>query len=163
MGSEMCIRDRYKPEKDKEMLKEYNFCGHSINLQKRNFESNGSVLSFPSAEAGSGTDEKAFISREAFEKIVQEKPNPDSFRIIRSPERDFPAMIIYLFSIAVISPYSSQNWTPDSLSVEIPFDFPTIGLSVSFPVLENDRNLSVEEMRRLSNDSKISYLSLIHI
>ena len=148
---------KYKPEKDKEMLKEYNFCGHSINLQKRNFESNGSVLSFPSAEAGSGTDEKAFISREAFEKIVQEKPNPDSFRIIRSPERDFPAMIIYLFSIAVISPYSSQNWTPDSLSVEIPFDFPTIGLSVSFPVLENDRNLSVEEMRRLSNDSKISY------
>ena len=148
---------KYKPEKDKEMLKEYNFCGHSINLQKRNFESNGSVLSFPSAEAGSGSDEKAFISREAFEKIVQEKPNPDSFRIIRSPERDFPAMIIYLFSIAVISPYSSQNWTPDSLSVEIPFDFPTIGLSVSFPVLENDRNLSVEEMRRLSNDSKISY------
>ena len=34
---------KYKPEKDKEMLKEYNFCGHSINLQKRNFESNGSV------------------------------------------------------------------------------------------------------------------------
>ena len=66
-------------------------------------------------------------------------------------------MIIYLFSIAVISPYSSQNWTADTLSVEIPFEFPTVGLSVSFPVLENDRNLSVEEMRRLSNDSKISY------
>ena len=53
---------QYEPEKDLEMLKDYDFCGHKINLQKRNFKSNGSLLFFPSAEAGSGTDEKAFIS-----------------------------------------------------------------------------------------------------
>ena len=66
-------------------------------------------------------------------------------------------MIIYMFSLAVVSPYSSQDWTSENLQVEIPFDMPTVGLSISFPVLENDRNLTPHEMRTLNNSSKISY------
>ncbi len=146
-----------RPEKHQQMLKEYNFCGHNINLQKRNFKSNNKLLFFPSAEAGSGTDEKLFISRESYKNIIEKKSNAQNFQFIRSPERDFPAMIIYMFSLAVISPYSSQDWTSENLLVEIPFDMPTVGLSISFPVLENDRNLTPHEMRALNNSSKISY------
>ncbi len=147
----------HRPDEDKEMLKDYNFCGHKINLQKRNFKSNGSLLFFPSAEAGSGTDEKIFISKEGIEDIIEKKPNAQNFQFIRSPERDFPAMIIYMFSIAIVEPYSSQDWTVDNLSIDIPFDLPTVGLSVSFPILENDQNLSSKQMRLLNNDSKVSY------
>lgn len=147
----------HRPEKDQQMLKEYNFCGHNINLQKRNFKSNNKLLFFPSAEAGSGTDEKLFISKESYKNIIEKKSNAQNFQFIRSPERDFPAMIIYMFSLAVVSPYSSQDWTSENLIVEIPFDMPTVGLSISFPVLENDRNLTPHEMRALNNSSKISY------
>ena len=148
---------QYEPEKDLEMLKDYDFCGHKINLQKRNFKSNGSLLFFPSAEAGSGTDEKAFISNSSYMDIVERKSNAQNFQFIRSTERDFPAIIIYMFSLAVVEPYSSQDCTIDNLSVEIPFDLPTVGLSVSFPILENDQNLSAREMRALNNSSKVSY------
>lgn len=145
------------PDQEKKMLKNYKFCGHKINLQKRSYKSNGPLLFFPSAEAGSGTDEKVFISKDSIQSIIEKKANAQNFQFIRSPERDFPAMIIYMFSLAVIEPYSSQYWTEDNLSVEIPFDLPTVGLSVSFPILENDQNLSAEEMRALNKASKISY------
>ena len=146
-----------RSEKEEEMLKNYDFCGHNINLQKRNFKSTGSLLFFPSAEAGSGTDEKVFLSKEEIENIIEKKSNAQNFQFIRSLERDFPAMIIYMFSLAIIEPYSSQDWTEENLSVEIPFDFPTVGLSVSFPVLENNQNLSSAEMRALNYSSKVSY------
>ena len=145
------------PDQDNKMLKNYEFCGHEINLQKRNYKSNGPLLFFPSAEAGSGTDEKVFISKEAIDGIIEKKANAQNFQFIRSTERDFPAIIIYMFSLAVVEPYSSQDWTIDNLSVEIPFDLPTVGLSVSFPILENDQNLSAREMRALNNSSKVSY------
>ena len=145
------------PDQDNKMLKNYEFCGHEINLQKRNYKSNGPLLFFPSAEAGSGTDEKVFISKEAIDSIIEKKANAQNFQFIRSTERDFPGIIIYMFSLAVVEPYSSQDWTTDNLSVQIPFDLPTVGLSVSFPILENDQNLSAREMRALNNSSKISY------
>jgi hypothetical protein len=148
---------QYEPEKDLVMLKDYDFCGHKINLQKRNFKSNGSLLFFPSAEAGSGTDEKAFISNSSYKDIVERRSNAQNFQFIRSVERDFPAMIIYMFSLAIVEPYSSQDWSEENISVQIPFDQPTVGLSISFPVLENDQNLSPAEMRALNNSSKVSY------
>jgi hypothetical protein len=98
-----------------------------------------------------------FISKQSYKDIIEKKSNAQNFQFIRSPERDFPAMIIYMFSLAVVSPYSSQDWTSENLLVEIPFDMPTVGLSISFPVLENDRNLTPHEMRTLNNSSKISY------
>ena len=97
------------------------------------------------------------MRKESYKNIIEKKSNAQNFQFIRSPERDFPAMIIYMFSLAVVEPYSSQYWTKDNLSVEIPFDLPTVGLSVSFPILENDQNLSAAEMRALNKASKISY------
>lgn len=66
-------------------------------------------------------------------------------------------MIIYMFSLAIVEPYSSQDWNEKNISVQIPFDIPTVGISISFPILENDQNLSPSEMRALNQASKISY------
>ena len=148
---------KYKPDIHEEMLKEYDFCGNKINLQKRNYKSNGALLFFPSAEAGSGTDEKAFISNQAYLDIIEKKSNAQNFQFIRAPERDYPTMIIYMFSLAIVEPYSSQDWNEKNISVQIPFDIPTVGISISFPILENDQNLSPSEMRALNQASKISY------
>ena len=74
---------------------------------------------------------------------------------MKSPERDFPVLIIYMFSIATLDPYTTDLEKINS--IEIPFKNPTVGLSFSFPALDNYKNLSNSEIKKLNNDSKISY------
>ena len=140
---------------DKKMLKEYDFCGENINLQKRNFKSNGKILKFPSAEAGSFSDEKIFLSELEIKRLLADKPNASNIDFVKSPERDFPVLIIYMFSIATIDPYTTDLEKINS--VDMPFKNPTVGLSFSFPALENYQELSNSEIKKLNNDSKISY------
>jgi len=140
---------------DKKMLKEYDFCGENINLQKRSFKSNGKILKFPSAEAGSFSDEKIFLSELEIKRLLADKPNASNIDFVKSPERDFPVLIIYMFSIATIDPYTTDLEKINS--VDMPFKNPTVGLSFSFPALENYQELSNSEIKKLNNDSKISY------
>ena len=140
---------------ENQMLEKYDFCGEEINLQKRNFKSDGKVLKFPSGEAGSSNDERIFLSKDESKRILINKPNAIATDFIQSPERDFPALIIYIFSIASIDPYTTDLEKIDK--VDIPFKNPTIGLSFSFPILENQQNLSPKEIKDLNNKSKISY------
>jgi hypothetical protein len=137
------------------MLKEYNFCGENINLQKRSFKSNGKVLKFPSAEAGSFSDEKIFLSELEIKRILKDKPNASNTDFVKSPERDFPVLIIYMFSISTLDPYTTD--LEKIKSIEVPFKNPTVGLSFSFPALDNYKDLSNSEIKKLNNDSKISY------
>ena len=86
---------------------------------------------------------------------MADKPNASNIDFVKSPERDFPVLIIYMFSIAIIDPYTTDI---DKInSIDIPFKNPTVGLSFSFPALENYRELSNSEIKKLNNDSKISY------
>jgi len=140
---------------DKKMLKEYDFCGENINLQKRSFKSNGKVLKFPSAEAGSFSDEKIFLSESEIKRLLADKPNASNTDFVKSPERDFPVLIIYMFSISTLDPYTTDLEKINS--IEIPFKNPTVGLSFSFPALNNYKDLSNSEIKKLNNDSKISY------
>ena len=140
---------------DNKILKEYDFCGESINLQKRNFKSNGKVFKFPSDEAGSMTDEKIFLSDHEVKRILDNKPNASNKDFINSPERDFPVVIIYLFSIALLDPYTTDLEKINSIAV--PFKNPTVGLSISFPALDNYKDLSNSEIKKLQKDSKVSY------
>jgi hypothetical protein len=144
-----------KDHPDKKMLKEYDFCGENINLQKRSFKSNGKVLKFPSAEAGSFSDEKMFLSELEIKRLLKDKPNASNIDFVKSPERDFPVLIIYMFSISTLDPYTTDLEKINS--IEIPFKNPTVGLSFSFPALENYKDLSNSEIKKLNNDSKISY------
>jgi hypothetical protein len=140
---------------DKKVLKEYDFCGESINLQKRNFKSDGKVLKFPSDEAGTMTDEKIFLSDHEINRILGDKPNASNKDFINSPERDFPVLIIYMFSISTLDPYTTDLEKINS--IEIPFKNPTVGLSISFPALDNYKDLSNSEIKKLQKDSKVSY------
>ena len=140
---------------DINMLESFNFCNEEINLQKRSFKSNKKVIKFPSAEAGSASDEKIFLSDQAIEEIISKKPNATNTDFIKSVERDFPAIIIYMFSISVVDPYNTNQEKIDE--VYVPFDNPTVGLSISFPALDNQKGLSATQIKKLNRDSKVSY------
>lgn len=147
----------FKPEI--KVLETYNFCGNHINLQNRNYKTDGQILSFPGQQAGTGTDEKFFISDESYKTIIENNPGAQNNSFVRSPERDFPTLIVYMFSIAVVHPYSRQQWAKekDHLSVDIPFDAPTIGLKLQFPILENNRNLTPMQMKEINTKTKVAY------
>ena len=59
-----------------------------------------------------------------------------------------------MFSISTLDPYTTDLEKINS--IEIPFKNPTVGLSFSFPALNNYKDLSNSEIKKLNNDSKIS-------
>ena len=133
------------------------FCDENINLQKRTFKNNGKSIHYMHGEAGTANDEKWFLSESETARIISNKPNAHNKDFRESPERDFPALIIYMFSISCISPYTNSNNLDKINDVEIPFKNPTVGLSFSFPILENQRNLSRKQIQELNNKSKVAY------
>ena len=60
-----------------------------------------------------------------------------------------------MFSISVVNPYNTNLEKIDE--VYVPFDKPTVGLSISFPALENQKGLSANQIKKLNKESKVSY------
>ena len=86
------------------------------------------------------------LSKEAIDLVKKSNKSPSDYSYISSEERDYPLLIIYLFSIAVVDPYEEfTKGNYDNINVEIPFIFPTV-CSISFPLLEHQRGLSRAEL-----------------
>lgn len=146
--------------KEKKLLKYYDLCGYRLKLAKRNLKLNEerAELFFPSASMGSGTDEGLFISSDERKRVTEEHPTgkPSAHQLIVSEERNFPGLIIYLFAAAEITPYEPATSSKIE-EVKIVSDKPIVGLSVSFPLLENYKNLTANEIRHLANETKVQY------
>ena len=133
-----------------------NFSGYSINLANRTVKTNGKLFFPPRAELGSSIDESLGLSREVVKKM-KEDAYPKTlghFDYIRSESRDYPLLIIYLFNIALAEPYekfTSKDY--ENIDISFPFKNPTIGLSISFPVLENQKNLDRKDIGLMNKES----------
>lgn len=133
-----------------------NFAGYSINLANRTVKTNGKLFFPPRAELGSSIDESLGLSREVVKKM-KEDAYPKTlghFDYIRSESRDYPLLIIYLFNIALAEPYekfTSKDY--ENIDISFPFKNPTIGLSISFPVLENQKNLDRKDIGLMNKES----------
>ena len=60
--------------------------------------------------------------------------------------QNFPALIIYLFSISY---RSGEGYC-------VPFNFPCVGLSLSFPIIEAQKGLGADELKKYFKESKES-------
>ena len=132
------------------------FAGHSINLANRTVKSDGKLFYPPRAELGSSGDESLGLSNEAVKKMKEETSSRSlgHFDYIRSKSRDYPLLIIYLFNLAAAEPYekfTSKDY--ESIDVSLPFKDPTIGLSISFPILENQKNMNRKDIGAMNRES----------
>ena len=132
------------------------FAGHSINLANRTVKSDGRLFFPPRAELGGSSDESLGLSNDVIAKM---KENASSktlghFDYIRSESRDYPLLIIYLFSLAAAEPYekfTSKDY--ENIDISFPFNDPTVGLSISFPILENQKNMDRKEIGLMNRES----------
>ncbi len=146
-----------KHEKHKELAssEKIEFAGHSINLANRTVKSDAELIFPPRAELGSSYDESLGLSNETIKKMKENSTKPlGHFEYIRAEERDYPMLIIYLFNLAVAEPYEKfTDKDYENINVTIPFEKPTVGLSISFPILENQKDMDRMDIRQMNRDS----------
>ena len=143
-------------EEASKAIQEYEFFGENINTPMRAIKTNGKEIFGAKSELGnSGLDEGLFLTEQSYLELKDDKQKaPRAFisgKVLDDEKgeitRDFPALIIYLFSVS----YS----TGDNYCV--PFDFPCLGLSISFPILEAHKDLSSQKLKELNEESKTAY------
>ena len=138
----------------------YSIAGRNLRIPRRKMKSNGVVISNPKSELGSPDDEKLLFYKHERNQIEQSESFVKSSNIpyLQSELRDFPGLIIYLFNIAVVEPFSMQNAKLEDIDVSQPFDKPAVGLSFSFPI-ENSamKGMSASEIKHKVNESKYLY------
>ena len=147
-------KDEFQEEASK-AIKEYSFLGEQIQTPMRSIFSNGKEIFGRKAELGnSGLDEGLFLSEESYSLL--KKNGEKAPRVYISGNildengnekiRDFPALIIYLFSISY---RSGEGYC-------VPFNFPCVGLSLSFPIIEAQKGLGADELKKYFKESKES-------
>ena len=105
---------------------------------------------------GSQTDEGLFLSKEEVIRINEKYSKINPLNYIGSEQRDFPALCIYLFSPAYINKYKPSK-VEEINEVTKLSEYPVIGVSISFPILEHHAGLSAAELRTLRDDSQVAY------
>ncbi len=145
--------EKYKDEASK-AFQEYEFFGEKINTPMRAVKTNGHEIFGSRSELGVGSDEGIFLDTKSYNKLkergeVAPRPYITGNVIDQGEEtiRNFPCLIIYLFSIS----YSNNE------GYVVPFDFPCVGLSLSFPILSSHKDLTSDELKDLNKDSKTAY------
>ncbi len=146
-----------KHDKHKELAdsKKIKFAGHSISLANRTVKSDGELIFPPRAELGSSVDESIGLSNETIKKMKEDSTKSlGHFDYIRAEERDYPMLIIYLFNLAVAEPYEKfTDKDYENIDVTLPFEKPTVGLSISFPILENQKDMNKKDIGKINRDS----------
>jgi hypothetical protein len=145
---------------------EYEFAGKKIILPTRLVSLNKGIHKAPRTEMGEGTDESWFLDPEEIQRIkeeVKERSNNtkkainDHFR--RSPKRDFPALIIYPFSLISMIPYETRGSREDvDYNLQSIGDHPHVGYAISFPIDDPDLlNLDPNELRSRVRETRQIY------
>lgn len=137
--------------------KSYSIGGHNITLPIRSVELRNGCYSTPRSELGGKTDESVFLNDEEINLISEKEPDPINKDFITSPNRQFPALILYFFALTEIKPFGKLSTPHEITEINVPFgNQPVIGYSISFPELNNLQEINTEEVK--SKTENLAYL-----
>ncbi|TKF53086.1 hypothetical protein FCV63_18965 [Vibrio lentus] len=134
---------------------DYSFADLKITMPKRFLNSNGKYLFKPSVNLGNSDDEKIFISEKSRKEIKQKKIKAASYDYISAPERDYPTLIIYLFSVAIIDCEELPK-TEGKFKLGHGLS-PTLGYTIAIPRPEHLKIKTQVEVKKLMKATKYSY------
>ena len=144
--------------KDEDKLfcdKKFPFSNQNITLPKRGMNFKDGCYYIPSVQLGNPDDEKVFVRDEQLVKNSVKK-KPVNFDYLCSEKRDFPGLIIYLFSVAHVSPFPF-NKSNNSKVVLAHGHKPTLGYTLSFPRIDKLKGLTQKELIELNKTTKHEY------
>ena len=152
--------EELSPEDRKFINTKLSFCSKDIVMPKRAMKFvSGNLYQIPSVHLGNSDDEKLFLSEDAIKKVKEicGEKKPVSFDYIASEERDFPGLIIYLFSVAIKEPWGNKDDHPNRIVRLGHGKKPTLGFSVSLPRAEEIKNKTKEEISQILKNTRHSY------
>jgi hypothetical protein len=109
----------------------------------------------PSVQLGNPDDEKVFLEKPQLVNDLMGK-KPVNFDYLCAEERDFPALIIYLFSVAHVSPFPFKKANDSKVNLAHGHK-PTLGFTLSFPRIDKVKGLTRKEMIELNKSTKHEY------
>ncbi|MGQ4277608.1 Z1 domain-containing protein [Pseudidiomarina sp. E22-M8] len=120
--------------------------------RRLSFNDNSRVMRSHKSELGDPKDENLLMGS-------NKRDQRSATAYIRAPEREFPGLIIYSFSVGVVEPSTViQAKDADKIKeVKVPHQQPTVGFSLSFPLIGNLKGYSDIELRRLRLETKVLY------
>jgi hypothetical protein len=133
----------------------YPFAGKNITLPKRGMNFKNGNYYIPSIQLGNPDDEKIFLKNPEF--IVDSKVGkPVNFDYLCADERDFPALIIYLFAVVHVSPFPFNK--EQGTQIKLAHDHnPTMGFTLSFPRIDRLKGKTSKEIKKLNKSTKHEY------
>lgn len=135
----------------------FSFCGVNIKLPKRAMNFKDGNYYIPSVQLGNPDDEKVFLSDTAKQSVIDSVDiKPVSFDYICSEERDFPALIIYLFAVANVSPFPYKKDNNSTVKLAHGCS-PTLGYSLSLPRPDHLKGKTSKEIQDLIKKTRHSY------
>jgi len=152
--------EKLMPDEQKTFINApFPFCGVNIKLPKRAMNFKDGNYYIPSVHLGNPDDEKIFLSDAAQKNVVDSMAKKAvSFDYICSEERDFPALIIYLFAVANVSPFPYKKNNRNT-TVKLAHGYsPTLGYSLSLPRPEYLKGKTNKEIQELIKKTRHSYL-----
>lgn len=120
--------------------------------RRLSFNSEAPVMRSHKSELGDPKDENLLVGSNKRDKR-------SATDYIRDSERDFPGLIIYSFAVGIVEPSTVIN-SKDAdriTNVKVPHSQPTVGFSLSFPLIGNLKGYSEAELKRLKIETKILY------
>jgi hypothetical protein len=141
---------------DQDFLKTpYPFCGQEIVLPNRGMNFKDGYYYIPSTQLGNPDDEKLFLEHPSIVSNSIDK-KAVNFDYLCAEERDFPALIIYLFGVARITPFPFKEHNKSKVFLAHGHT-PTMGFTLSIPRIDRLKGLSNKEVIKLNKSTKHEY------
>ncbi|NQZ28179.1 MAG: Z1 domain-containing protein [Colwellia sp.] len=141
---------------DKTFINEkYVFAGQKMTLPKRGMNFKDGNYYIPSVQLGNPDDERFFLKSPQL-VVDSMKKKPVNFDYLCSEERDFPALIIYLFAVAHVTPFPYKKENDSKIQLAHGHN-PTLGFTLSFPRIDKLKGLSSKEIIELNKSTKHEY------
>ena len=131
------------------------FASQNITLPKRGMNFKDGNYYIPSVQLGNPDDEKVFLKDPQLVNDSMGK-KPVNFDYLCAEERVFPALIIYLFSVAHVTPFPFKKANDSKVKLAHGHK-PTLGFTLSFPRIDKVKGLTRKEMIELNKSTKHEY------
>lgn len=137
----------------------YPFLDYDVQLALRAMKEDGETVYQPSSELRGKVDEKYFLRQPERSKIEMGSRPDKNESYLYSDTRDFPSVMFYLFTLGEGAARVGVKNRDDAIVKLTHGLTPTLGYSVTIPLLSKHMEKTVKDVKKLREESMHTYLT----